>query len=421
MSREAWRDFICSEEHAGRHLASIGKGVVGSTHASIDLHALQAFLEKLGGANADVSLLANVVDLLTGGYLQFLRGGFQKLLYALSNERLVREEIVGPALRGNPKWGATMLRRRIGTLSRAHYVTHTAHRSFDLPENQLLAWFINDTAERVKAIEKRVGFKNLHPDLRDMSLVCREALKHEYFADIEIPSQLTQTLVLSGQRQKRPEYRDVAAFARKSELFSMNDPNTWWYNIISLLAVNWLEPISSDDLFELYILVLTIDVLAKELCFGDPLEYGLVVAKRDRIAHFAGQNLIIDLFFDQTPAAILKIATAYGSVVADYKELKGAERRPDIMLHVEKDGVKKLILIEVKKTNDDKYASDSVYKMFGYIHDFSSLSGREVVGILMLPGGVTQPLTRKINTKLYVASGSSRADFASVLKAVLTF
>jgi hypothetical protein len=201
----------------------------------------------------------------------------------------------------------------------------------------------------------------------------------------------------------------------------MNDPAAWWYNVISLLAVNWLEPVSSDDLFELYVLVLTIDVLAKELCFGDPSEYGLVSARRDRIAQFATDDLTIDLFFDQTPAAMLKIATAYGSIVADYKELKGAERRPDIMLSVEKNGVKKLILIEVKKTNDDKYASDSVYKMFGYVHDFSSLSGREVAGILMLPGNVTQPATRNVHTKLYVASGNSRADFAGILETVLAF
>lgn len=419
MSREAWRDFICSEDHAGRHLASIGKGVAGATHASIDLHALQAFLEKLAGAGADVSLLANVVDLLTGGYLQFFRGGFQKLLYALSNERIAREEIVGPALRGNPKWGATMLRRRIGTLSRVHYVVHTAHRSFDLPENQLLAWFVNDTAQRVREVEKRVGSKNLHPDLRDISLACREALKHEYVAEIEIPSRLTQALVLSGQRQKRSEYRDVATFARKSELLSMNDPAAWWHNVISLLAVNWLEPINSDDLFELYVLVLTIDVLSKELGFGDPLEYGLVSARRDRIAHFARDDLTIDLFFDQTPAAMLKIATAYGSVVNEYKELKGAERRPDIMLRVERDGITKLILIEVKKTTDDRYASDSVYKMFGYIHDFGSISGLEVEGILMLPGNITQPKTRRANSRLYLASGNSRADFSGILEAAL--
>ncbi len=419
MSREVWREFICSEDQAGRHLASIGKGVMSSTHAAIDLNALRAFLEKLSGAHADISLLANVVDLLSGGYLQFLRGGFQKLLYALSNERVAREEIVGPALRGNPKWGATMMRRRIGTLSRVHYVAHTAHRSFALQENQLVAWFVNETAERVRAVEKRVGSKNLHPDLRDISLACREALKHEYVADIEIPTRLTQTLLLSGQRQKRPEYREVAALARKSELLLTNDPGAWWYNVISLLAVNWLEPVSSDDLFELYVLVLTIDVLSKELGFGDPSEYGLVSARRDRIAHFAADDVTVDLFFDQTPSSMLKIATAYGRIVNDYKELKGAERRPDIMLSVEKDGVKKLVLIEVKRTDDDRYASDSVYKMFGYIHDFSSLSGREVSGILMLPGNVTQPASRRFDARLHVASGNSRADFAEVLEAAL--
>jgi hypothetical protein len=57
--------------------------------------------------------------------------------------------------------------------------------------------------------------------------------------------------------------------------------------------------------------------------------------------------------------------------------------------------------------------------MFGYIHDFSALSGREVEGILMLPGNVTQPLTRKADSKLYIASGNSREDFSAMLKVAL--
>ena len=111
MSRQAWNEFICSPERAGRHLSAIGRGVAGAQSDAIDLTVLQAFLERLRDATDDVRLLGSTVDLITGDYALFAKEPLHRVLDALSNEMLSHEQIVGPGLRGNPRWDRTLLLR----------------------------------------------------------------------------------------------------------------------------------------------------------------------------------------------------------------------------------------------------------------------------------------------------------------------
>jgi hypothetical protein len=150
MTREAWRDFICAPDRAGRHLSAIGRGVAGATSDAIDLAMLQSFLEKLHDTAADMRLLSNAVDLIVGGYSAYAKGSLHRILDSLSNEMLAQEQIVGPGLRGNPRWDRTILQRMGGTLSPVHYVSRTSHRSFELPENQLISWLLDDLGARYR-------------------------------------------------------------------------------------------------------------------------------------------------------------------------------------------------------------------------------------------------------------------------------
>ena len=99
MSRQAWRDFICAPDRAGRHLSAIGRGVSGSVSDAIDHAALTSFLEKLHDSAEDTRLLGTVIDLIAGGYSRFASDALPRILDALSNEMLAQEQIVGPGLR----------------------------------------------------------------------------------------------------------------------------------------------------------------------------------------------------------------------------------------------------------------------------------------------------------------------------------
>lgn len=422
MTREAWRDFICAPDRAGRHLSAIGRSVIGSISDAIDLAALQSFLEKLQNTDDDVCLLGSAVDLIVGGYGAYARGPLHYVLDALSNEMLAQEQIVGPGLRGNPRWDRTILQRIAGTLSPTYYVSRTSHRSFELPENQLLSWLVEDLRRTVSIIEQRVGTAALHADLQTLRDECERALQHHWFGDIAVPLRLTPEMIAAASRHRRPEYRSAAALARRRLEMENSNHHARWYTTMSLLAVNWLEPVNDDDLFELYGLVLTLDLLSNELGFGEPVEYGLVTSRRRHVALFQGKREKVHVYFDQTPAAVFGIPTEYGRVLAEHRGISGGERRPDIIVVAEREEKIRIILIEMKKTADTRYISDSIYKVFAYLYDFRNTVGadRTVKAVLVIPSGVSAIPNAFAGRTVFVESGDNRAGMAQAMKDALT-
>jgi hypothetical protein len=421
MTREAWRDFICAPDRAGRHLSAIGRGVAGATSDAIDLAALQSFLEKLHDTAADMHLISNAVDLIVGGYGTYAKGPLHRILDSLSSEMLAQEQIVGPGLRGNPRWDRTILQRMAGTLSPVHYVSRTSHRSFELPENQLISWLLDDLRRTVSAIEQRVGTSALHADLQKLRDECERARSHHWFGDISVPLRLTPEMIAAARRHRRPEYRTAAALARRRLEMETSDHHARWYTIMSLLAVNWLEPVDDDDLFELYVLILTLDLLSAERGFGEPVEYGLVTSRRGHIALFQDDHQNIRVYFDQTPAAVLGIHTEYGQVFTQHYGISGGERRPDILIVAEREGKTRLVLIEMKKSVDGRYISDSVYKVFAYLYDFKDAggAGRTVKAVLVVPTGASAAPGAPAGRNVFVASGDDRLGLAQAMKDAL--
>ena len=422
MTRDAWRDFICAPNRAGRHLSAIGRGVAGAASDAIDLAVLQAFLERLHDTADDVQLLGSAVDLIVGGYGAYAKGPLHRILDALSNEMLAQEQIVGPGLRGNPRWDRTILQRMAGTLSPVHFVSRTSHRSFELPENRLLSWLVDDLRRTVSIVEQRVGTAGLHADLQSLRDECERARQHHWFSDISVPVRLTPDMIAAASRHRRPEYRAAAALARRRLELETNDHHAKWYTTMSLLAVNWLEPVSDDDLFELYVLVLALDVLSDELGFGEPIEYGLVTSRRSHVALYQDHCRRIRVYFDQTPAAVLGLSTEYGQVFAHHRGISGGERRPDILIVAEGEDAARLILIEMKKTADGRYISDSVYKMFAYLYDFRDTAGvgGTVKAVLVVPGGVSPAPDAPAGREVFVVSGDDRTGVAQAMKDALT-
>jgi hypothetical protein len=270
-------------------------------------------------------------------------------------------------------------------------------------------------------VEQRVGTAALHADLQALRDDCDRAMLHHWFGDISVPLRLTQEMIVAASRHRRPEYRMAAALARRRLELETSDRQARWFTILSLLAVNWLEPVSDDDLFELYVLVLALDMLTNELGYGEPVEYGLVKSHRCHIALFEDESRKVRVYFDQSPASVLGISTEYGKVVAQHRGLSGGERRPDILIVAEQDGEVRLVLIEMKKSDDGRYISDSVYKVFGYLHDFrrATTDGRTVKALLVVPGGVSAASGAPADREVFVTSGDDRAGMAEALRTAL--
>ena len=193
-----------------------------------------------------------------------------------------------------------------------------------------------------------------------------------------------------------------------------------------LLAVGWLEQISDDDLFELYVLVIVLDVLSDELGLGNPVEYGLLLRERRYVAAFEGTAGTVRVFFDQSPATALGIPGRYTAVRDAHLGISGAERRPDILVEfdpVDPALASTRILVEVKKTTDGRYLSDSIYKAFGYLYDFQALwaggTGPNPKIVLVVPEGVSSREGVSV-PEMMIASAGDREALAWGLRPIVS-
>ncbi len=134
-----------------------------------------------------------------------------------------------------------------------------------------------------------------------------------------------------------------------------------------------MAPVTDDDLFELYCLVSILDALEQDLGFGRPEEYGLIWRGRRHVALFQHQGVEVSIIFNQSPAKVFGIKTRYKKFTEDHIFYDVGARRPDILLIFKSGCIERRFVVEIKDTTDAKYARDSVYKVFGYLYDFSSV------------------------------------------------
>lgn len=418
---QEWRDFICAPEHSGRHLASIGSAINAAKADAIDSASLTSFLSKLE-RDDDIRLLADTVDLLSGTYLDFIEGDLPRVLDTLAKEDLRRDEIVGPALKGNPRWDRTFLGRMSGSLRPGQYVSRTAHRSYELPENSLLRWLIDDLAGAVEFVRRRSKGNPPHDTLQRIGAGCAKANSHHWFGGLRRPRRLDPAMLSAARLRRRSEYSRAAALAESRSRFDPTTADERWHSILMLLSVGWLEPVDVDDLFELYCLVLVLDVLTVELGLGEPEEYGLVLAGRGHVAKFRPPSGTLSVHFDQGAAPILGIASRYSAVVRAHAGINGNPRRPDILLvWTPAEGSRRTLLVEMKKSTDGGYLSDSIYKVFGYLYDFAAAwneTGREPTALLLVPEGVA-PEAGVTMTEVAIATAGDRAAMADAIRSAL--
>lgn len=420
---QQWRDFVCDPKRAGRHLTNTGRSVSPGEAPPIVDAVLQDFLRKLGGGEADVSLLASIIDLSVGDYHEFCTRLLPSLLDALANERAGANAVVGPAMRGAVRWDQTLIGRQSGRLLPTQFVTRLPVRSFTLPENQLVRWLVESVVRTVSFVERRLGSRSLPLRFAAMRDGCDEALQHEWFRQVPPPTVLEPRMRLAAGRNRLPGYRAAAGLAARRERYQARDRSARWQHSLDLLAANWLEPISPDDLLELYCLVLVLDVLEHDLKLNAPIQYGLAAAGRDHVAMFESGGTAVRVFFDQSPHATLGYSSYQLAILAAHEGMRGVSRRPDVV--VVRDGAdgRRVCFIEVKKTADSSYISDSVYKALGYISDYRAIWGGTTSNpkvVLIFPEDIgPKPGMNFSSHEVVMASSMDRATLGAALRSAL--
>lgn len=413
-----WRDFICDPSRAGRYLSPVGSALSETTTEPLDPMRLEGFLDGLGGKDGEsLPLLAGALDLTRQDYSNFFRDYLPPLLDCIANESIAEQMVVGPALRGSPDWSRTMLGRRTGVLLPTQYASRVPRRSFELPENQLVRWLVASVSDGLSDIASRLPQGRLPPVLATLQGMVGDAEADSLLGEVSPPPFPEPHMFACAERQRLPGYREAARLADKRASLTVGDDALRWLATLELLQANWLAPIDQDDLFELYALVLILDVLERNLGLGPPVEYGLVTAHREHVAAFGGPSRV-RVLFDQSPARPLKLATCFSGVAEQHSHLRSSPRRPDIV--VIRDGEHPhAIFVEVKRTANERYISDSVYKGFAYLHDFAGTWVSRPTSpklLLLLPERVRPRADAKLAKMDLVVCG---AEFREVVRDVL--
>jgi hypothetical protein len=344
--RHAWIEFICSDRHPGRFLAPIGESEPTVADAVLTDPLLARFLDRLLGGTRDVALLAVTPRLLSKASIAFFDHDLPRFARMLASEIRRPVRVVGPAVRGRPVWHRTHIGRLQGRLGPAELAVSVPVRFFDLPENRVVVTLLARAGKALDLVERRIGSGHLHRRLAATRRAILDAQWHVDVREIPVADRITPTMHGAAMRNRDP------LFGRASELLQgldrLLDEARSGRRAASqeLLRRRWFAPLSDDDLFELYVLVLVMDVLGTELGLGDPVEYGLVAAGHEHVAACTlTEGGRLEVHFNQSPATILGRLSRY----------------------------RRILLVEVKKTTDGAYTSDSVYKAFGYLWDFAEL------------------------------------------------
>ncbi|GEL42918.1 hypothetical protein [Methylobacterium flocculans] len=420
--RARWVADLTTSRHVHRFLTRISAASDPAEAPAIDEAQLRAYLDSLRGGADDARTLVEVMELMTRGYVEFMQTELPKLLAVLSNRTEHVREVVGPGLRGVVRWDLTKVGRANRTLPSARYISNVQRRSYETPENALLVWLLTDIERAVAQIGKRIGTRRLHPLLRLLRDESQAALRHEALSSVEAVRAVSPHMIHAARHNRQPGYRAAAALVQRRRRMQERSRAARWSLMLQLLRSNWLEPVSDDDLFEIYGLSTVLSVLSEDLGLGEPVHYGLLGSTLEPAATYRMVDATVRVWFNRTPGRVLGITSRYATVNATYSGLGGFDRRPDIMLVLERGLDRRTFLVEVKNAGTKAYLRDSVYKVFGYLHDYAQVFADRPTDLaaLYVPEGMVGFLgTEEAASGMTIVCEGDRPRLASALRSGL--
>ncbi|MEE4211632.1 MAG: hypothetical protein V2I43_20490 [Parvularcula sp.] len=369
--REIWARAICDTRSAGRYLLP-GRDLefmpAFDDGGEIDI---QWFLERLNNRGGSIELLASAYWLSQPEVEQFIFRDLPVLLKNLGHGSRSSPPSVEPSFKGRVLWQDTVLGRLSGAVPRGRYLVQHIEKSADIPENRLLKLFLTQIVMTANEMSRR-GAGSLPQRFAGIRDAAMRALANAYLLSVDLEHRISARMLSTAMRHRDHRYSRLAHLARD---FDQTVLRGKWTQIIELLRKGWLAPVSSEDLFELYALILVMQVIEDDLEFGEPKAYGLIQRGRQEVATYHRVDGVkADVFYNQVPSSIFpNCGSEYLRLIGMHDGLVGGERRPDITVRFSAGDVDRRVIIEVKETEDPSYIRDSVYKVLGYMRDFSGI------------------------------------------------
>lgn len=297
------------------------------------------------------------------------------------------EDRSGPP-RGRIDWQRTHARRTQSGNDPARFVTRAIERSTDTGAARLFSFLLGRIAENGEWLEKRQIPEVARTQLLDGADIARRNAAALRGRGVRISNRLTPREVAPLRKSRRP---DVLAAVRMYDLY-VNIVELANENLLrNLLREKQLAPEDLDDLFEVWTLLVLVEIHLRD---GWELQEAILIGgdtspKRPKFT-LDKDGRTVELFYQTVPAEMGK-ASAYKAIFNEY-DLDASMRRPDVTVRVKwPTGQVQRLIVEVKRTRDQRYILDSVYKTLGYLSDFKDTVGpNSPLAMLVVWDGITR-------------------------------
>jgi hypothetical protein len=299
-------------------------------------------------------------------------------------------------------------------------------RTYDTPENRLLKLALSVIHTDVSSLCKLLSPGAAIQTFFTLNNNALKWLKHPGLVSVPQISIPSHQMIVRARNNANPLYRLALQLLKRR----MAIRNGIQFNRVQLLLdmvrVGWLRPLSDDDIFEAYVLARVMSSIEYDLSFGKPVEYGLVLPSRKFIAKYNAKynnsEVTIKIYFDQSPITL----SSY-SELSHYMDISEAyfinllPRRPDVLVEIISHDYSRILLIEAKNTKNIDYISESVYKIFGYLHDFERIwdSAQQIRALLVLPTALPSKLSMASTPHLPILSADDQHGIASAIRSVI--
>jgi hypothetical protein len=412
--RQGWIDAIRLNRNVPRLLYARGDAEFRLA-PNPDPKALEAFFHNLRTDRADKSFLLKFHFLLQETLRSFIVEDLDQLLRTAIHAASGYSEVSRGVVKGRIRWGATTVARAQQRIDLGSFIVERVEPSWDTPENQLVKLLLRTVSRAAADLAMPASGAGLSVIVGSLRKKSEDALKHPLLREVSDISELTSGHILAAKRSKRRAYSVAADLQYAYEQMLWNGRWDW---TLRLLSQGWAEPIRDDDLFELFVLMTTLDALTVECKFGAPERVGLIRSGRTTIADFRrADGLRASVFFDQSPYRMLHTRSDYRRILARHG-LRPHSRRPDILVVITRDGPRQYpVAIECKNTLSENYVRASIYKVLGYLRDFKWLWARRQKPkiLLAVPTNFGLTTSRVWKSDVLIVNGGDRSAIAEGL------
>jgi hypothetical protein len=296
--------------------------------------------------------------------------------------------------RGRVDWTRTFARRAQLGDDPTRFVTRPTERTSDSGAGRLVGLMLARVAANATWLTQRSI-----PELARERLEVSGATASRHLAvlrsrGVRIPNSISLREIGPLRRARRPDVSAaVLLFDLHVGLIEQANENL----LRALLRDRQMAPENCDDLFEVWALLTLVERHLNEgWQITDAQLIGAETGPRRPRFTLAKMGDTVSIYYQIVPTAMAK-SSVYKDIFNEY-DLSASVRRPDITASLSSADVNQTIIIEVKRTSDKGYITDSVYKTLGYLSDFRSTIGPDTPQALLLVWKGIEPVAARSPT-----------------------